>query len=131
MEENESQFRENYCDLETQPVDYDPQKHKPLPYIPPPAQFAPPRQESYPPCVAPLIFSPTEGPISLLEETPRLDIPAINAEFQEEYDKLEAKSRELDLEFQTVVKELRIWMAASLEPATIEARTKCVPSDEP
>jgi hypothetical protein len=54
MEENESQFRENYLDLlETQPIDYDPQKHKPLPYIPPAAQPPSLPQESYVPLAEP------------------------------------------------------------------------------
>ena len=97
-----------------------PQPHNPLPLALPRISLS----------SATLTFSPTDGTISLLHETPRLDIPAINAEFQEEYDKLEAKSRELDLEFQTVVKELRLWIAASLEPATVDARVKYVPSDD-
>ena len=62
---------------------------------------------------------------SLLVETPRLDIAAINADFQKEHDELEERSTALDLEFQNLVKELRLWLVASLEPASAEARIRC------
>lgn len=62
---------------------------------------------------------------SLLVETPRLDIAAINADFQKEHDELEERSTALDREFQKLVKELRLWIVASLEPASTEARIRC------
>lgn len=61
---------------------------------------------------------------SLLTEAPAFDEHAINAEFQEEYNRLEQESQTLDLEFQALVKELRLWIASSISPLNDAAKAK-------
>jgi uncharacterized protein YukE len=61
-------------------------------------------------------------------EAPLLDEDAINAEFQDEYNCLEQHSHTLNLQFQDLVKNLRVWIAASLAPLNDEAKAKYVRS---
>ena len=71
-----------------------------------------------------IIFSTPILKSSLLVKAPPFDEEAINLEFQAEYDALEQRSRQLDLNFQNLLKDLRIWISASIEPITDEAKIK-------
>ena len=61
-------------------------------------------------------------------EAPPFDEDAINAEFQDEYNRLEQQSHTLNLQFQDLVKDLRLWIAASIAPLNDEAKAKYVRS---
>jgi hypothetical protein len=61
-------------------------------------------------------------------EAPPFDEDAINAEFQDEYNRLEQQSHTLDLQFQNLVKDFRLWIAASIAPLNDEAKAKCARS---
>ena len=61
---------------------------------------------------------------SVLVKLPPFDEEAINREFQEEYDALEQRSQQLDLNFQNLLKDLRIWVSASVVPISEEAKLK-------
>jgi len=61
---------------------------------------------------------------SLLEKPTPFDEDAINAEFQEEYEKLEQRGRQLNLKFQEFVKDLQIWICSSIEPVSQEAKLR-------
>ena len=71
--------------------------------------------------------APVRPKSSLLTQPPPFDEDAVNAEFQQEYAALEQRSRQLDLEFQEFVKELRLWIAAGVEPVSDEAKRKYRP----
>jgi hypothetical protein len=64
---------------------------------------------------------------SLLVKLAPFDKDAINAEFQEEYLRIEARGHELDLMFHKLLRELRIWLESSINPLTVEAKARYVP----
>jgi hypothetical protein len=109
---------------ETQPVNYTPNFHFP-PLPKPPNPSSSPLQ-NFPPwnCADESSPAPVRPKSSLLTQPPPFDEDAVNAEFQQEYAALEQRSRQLDLEFQEFVKELRLWIAAGVEPVSDEAKRK-------
>ena len=62
--------------------------------------------------------------LPLLTKPAPFDEEAVNAEFQDEYDRIEQRSRQLDLNFQDLVKDLRLWICASTSPVSEEAKVK-------
>jgi hypothetical protein len=63
---------------------------------------------------------------SLLTKPTAFDENAINEEFQEDFRLLEDEATRLDLDFQDLVKDLKLWIAASVSPVTEEAKLKYV-----
>jgi hypothetical protein len=61
---------------------------------------------------------------SLLTKSIPFNESSINEEFREEFKRLENEARELDLSFQDLVKDMKIWIAASLGPVTEEVMIK-------
>jgi hypothetical protein len=113
----------NDLDHETHTIDFDLEIHTPPHYEPPK-----PPEPSYSPS-APLISSiqnwrNSAPKFSLLEKPTPFDEEAINAEFQEEYEKLEQRGRQLNLKFQEFVKDLQIWICSSVEPVNQEAKLR-------
>lgn len=74
--------------------------------------------------LSPRIALATTKKISLLDQFTPFDEEAVNAEFQEEYETLEQRARQLDLDFQYLIKDLRIWICSSLDPISEEAKLK-------
>jgi len=60
----------------------------------------------------------------LVVKPPEFDEDAIRQEFHEEYMKLEERSRQLDFAFQELVRDMRLWIAASTDPVSDEAKYK-------
>lgn len=69
--------------------------------------------------------------VPLLTKPTAFDEEAINEEFREDFKLLEEEAIGLDIEFQNLVKDLRIWIAASVSPVTEEAKVKSVPNTAP
>ena len=65
---------------------------------------------------------------SLLTKPTTFDEEAINEEFREDFKLLEQEATRLDVEFQQLVKDLRIWIATSVSPVTDEAKVKYAPN---
>ena len=61
---------------------------------------------------------------SLLIKLPPFEEEAINAEFEDEYLELEARGKALDLRFQDLTRDLRIWISSSINPLSVEAKAK-------
>ena len=60
----------------------------------------------------------------LVVKPPEFDEDAIRQEFHEEHMKLEERSRQLDFAFQELVRDMRLWIAASTDPVSDEAKYK-------
>jgi hypothetical protein len=109
---------------ETQPVPFDPIKHAPprVAYSKRPEPKSPPAlhsgDESDPKIV--------KEPLFLLIKPDPFDEDAINAKFQDEYFKLEEEAHELDQRFLAIAKDLRLWIASSIDPLSVDAKAKYV-----
>jgi len=68
---------------------------------------------------------------SLLTKPTAFDEKAINEEFQEDFRLLEDEATRLDSDFQDLVKDLKLWIAASVSPVTEEAKLKYVSDTYP
>lgn len=106
----------NDLDYEALPIGFDPEIHMP-------PRYEPPEPPEPPYSSSPLLSIDESTPkFSLLEKPAPFDEEAINAEFQEEYEKLEQRGRQLNLKFQEFVKDLQIWICSSVEPVSQEAK---------
>jgi hypothetical protein len=123
MRGEDSQTKNSY--QEAQLIEYDSRLHHPPPCEPP----KPPAQSHLLPLNLAHICSTPKTTIpkaSILVATSPFDEEAVNLEFREEYEQLEKRSRQLDLSFQDLVKDLRLWIAASVDPVTEEEKRKYV-----
>ena len=130
--------------VENQPTDYDPVLHRPTPYTrqdPQPFPSTIPLVTRFP---FPFLTSPSCTALedlgrwphfdsrnasqgeSFLTKPTAFDENAINEEFQEDFRLLEDEATRLDLDFQDLVKDLKLWIAASVSPVTEEAKLKYV-----
>jgi hypothetical protein len=126
---NQGQYNQtNYSQAnlsETQPVPFDPIKHLPLrvEYAKRPEPQSPPVSHSGDASQSKSV----KEPLFLLIKPDPFDEDAVNAKFQDEYLQLEEEARELDQRFQAIAKDLRLWIASSINPISVDAKAKYVP----